>query len=284
MEPLATLDLRAFVPAKDFELSKAFYEALGFTKTWEDRGMAEFRIGSNRFFLQNYYHEGWAKNCMLNLVVEDVSAWQSHIRAAGLAERFPASRPASRRCNKRVPFSICTIPRACSGTSNSCHRRRDNPPLRRTRMWYAHSREPDVRRPLDGFTLCGQPHDDFPTHRQSPRSRPARPGHPGVIGVLPTAGVRTDAVLPDAADPKWAEVKRDGVTLRFHSEPPHGTPTPPVCSGTFYIFPDDVEALAAEWRGRVEFAWGTRGHGLRDPRVRRSRPGRLPHRVRRART
>jgi hypothetical protein len=92
MEPLATLDLRAFVPAKDFELSKAFYEAIGFTKTWEDPGMAEFRIGSNRFFLQNYYHEGRAKNCMLNLVVQDVSAWWAHILAAGLVDKFPGVR------------------------------------------------------------------------------------------------------------------------------------------------------------------------------------------------
>ncbi|HEY0009870.1 MAG TPA: VOC family protein [Tepidisphaeraceae bacterium] len=69
-------------------------------------------------------------------------------------------------------------------------------------------------------------------------------------------GFECTAVLPDAADPKWAEVKRDGVALRFHSEPPHGTPTSPICSGTFYIYPDNVEALAAEWRGRVEFAWG----------------------------
>ncbi|HEX8340977.1 MAG TPA: hypothetical protein VF624_08725 [Tepidisphaeraceae bacterium] len=89
MKSLATLNLRAFVPSKDFGSSKAFYEALGFTKTWEDDGMAEFRIGNNGFFLQNYYHEGWAKNCMLNLVVEDVSAWEAHIRAAGLAEKFP---------------------------------------------------------------------------------------------------------------------------------------------------------------------------------------------------
>jgi hypothetical protein len=90
--------IRAFVPSKDFELSKAFYEALGFTRTWEGQGMAEFQIGNHRFFLQNYYHEGWAKNCMLNLIVQDVSAWWSHIRAAGLVDKFPgvkASEPKS---------------------------------------------------------------------------------------------------------------------------------------------------------------------------------------------
>ncbi len=92
MESLATLDLRAFIPARDYELSKAFYAALGFRKTWEDKGMAEFEIGDNRFFLQNYYDDAWAKNCMLNLVVQDVAAWWTHINAIGLVEKFPGTK------------------------------------------------------------------------------------------------------------------------------------------------------------------------------------------------
>jgi hypothetical protein len=44
--------------------------------------------------------------------------------------------------------------------------------------------------------------------------------------------------------------------LQFHTEPPHGTPPTPVCSGTFYIFPENVAALAEELRGKVELAWG----------------------------
>jgi len=89
MGSLTTLDLRAFIPSKDFALSKAFYEAMGFTKTWEDGGMAQFEIGNHRFFLQNGYDKVWAENSMLNLVVQDVRAWESHIRAAGLVEKFP---------------------------------------------------------------------------------------------------------------------------------------------------------------------------------------------------
>src|SRR5215475_14596073 len=56
--------------------------------------------------------------------------------------------------------------------------------------------------------------------------------------------------------PTWAEVSRDSVTFQFHTEPPHGTPASPVCSGTFYVFPENVTALAEEFRGKVEFAWG----------------------------
>lgn len=58
------------------------------------------------------------------------------------------------------------------------------------------------------------------------------------------------------AAPTWAEVKRDSVVLQFHTEPPRGTPPTPVCSGTFYIFPESVAALAEELSGKVELAWG----------------------------
>jgi catechol 2,3-dioxygenase-like lactoylglutathione lyase family enzyme len=49
---------------------------------------------------------------------------------------------------------------------------------------------------------------------------------------------------PDPVRPTWAEVSRAGATFQFHAEPPHGTPTAPVCSGTFYLFPGSFGALA----------------------------------------
>ena len=61
---------------------------------------------------------------------------------------------------------------------------------------------------------------------------------------------------PNPSAPTWAEVKRDSIAFHFHTDPPMGTPPEPICSGTFYIFPDNVSALAEELRGKVEFAWG----------------------------
>lgn len=56
------------------------------------------------------------------------------------------------------------------------------------------------------------------------------------------------------------------------ADPPCGTPQAPVCSGTFYIFPESVQRLAEELCGKVEFAWGPevmpygmREFGIRDP-------------------
>jgi len=61
---------------------------------------------------------------------------------------------------------------------------------------------------------------------------------------------------PSPAAPNWAEVTRDSVVFQFHTEPPHGTPSAPVFSGTLYLYPASVAALAEELRGKVEFAWG----------------------------
>ncbi len=77
-------------------------------------------------------------------------------------------------------------------------------------------------------------------------------------------GFRVTGCEPDRASATWAEVTRDGVVLQFHTEPPTGTPERPVCSGTFYLFPNSVDALAAELKGRVDFAWGpeTMSYGM----------------------
>lgn len=86
----AANEIRAFVPSKDFALAKSFYEAIGFDRVWEGDRMCEFRIGQGGFFLQDYYQEQWAKNCMMNLLVPDVAAWHDHVRT--VLDRFPGAR------------------------------------------------------------------------------------------------------------------------------------------------------------------------------------------------
>ena len=46
--PAGTEIARPFLPAKDFDLSKRFYEALGFAKVLDDE-VAIFRIGASGF-------------------------------------------------------------------------------------------------------------------------------------------------------------------------------------------------------------------------------------------
>ena len=49
---------------------------------------------------------------------------------------------------------------------------------------------------------------------------------------------------------------RDGIVLQFYTDPPTGTPTEPVFSGALYLYPDDVRALADEFKEVAPFAWG----------------------------
>lgn len=90
--PTGTELARPFLPTKDFERSKQFYEAMGFEKTL-DGEVAIFKAGSGGFILQRHYHEQWAANCMMQLMVDDLAAWWAHIEALELSERFGVPPP-----------------------------------------------------------------------------------------------------------------------------------------------------------------------------------------------
>jgi len=89
MEQSRVIDLNAFVPARDFDLSKRFYSDLGFTLVWGNDEIAQLQIGAFRFLLQgNFYVKEHAGNFMMSLTVEDADAWWSHIERIGLKEKY----------------------------------------------------------------------------------------------------------------------------------------------------------------------------------------------------
>jgi uncharacterized glyoxalase superfamily protein PhnB len=83
---------RPFLPAKDFNLSKTFYEALGFAKEF-DGEVAVFRIGASGFILQKYFQKEWAENFMMQLMVDDLDAWWTHLASLDLPKNFGVSAP-----------------------------------------------------------------------------------------------------------------------------------------------------------------------------------------------
>lgn len=89
MNPESVLDLKAFVPAKDHELSKRFYVDLGFTQNWGNEEVAEFQIGEFRFLLQNFFVKPLAENFMMQLMVDDADAWWRRIESAGVPTKYP---------------------------------------------------------------------------------------------------------------------------------------------------------------------------------------------------
>jgi hypothetical protein len=104
--PTGTERVRPFVPAKDFDCSKQFYEALGFEKVL-DGEVAIFNAGSGGFILQRYYHKEWAENFMMQLMVDDLDAWWSHIDALDLPSKFgvqPPKPPAMQPWGLRIAY------------------------------------------------------------------------------------------------------------------------------------------------------------------------------------
>lgn len=89
MPPSLVVDLKAFVPARDPELSKKFYADLGFTINWSSDQIAELQIGSFRFLLQTFYVAEHAGNFMMSLQVEDADAWWAYIESKEIAKKYP---------------------------------------------------------------------------------------------------------------------------------------------------------------------------------------------------
>jgi len=81
---LTIRDFKVYMPARDFEVSKRFYTALGFHMSPGWGGTADFELGGHCFRLQDYWVKDWAGNFMVVIGVDDVEAW--HRRARELAE------------------------------------------------------------------------------------------------------------------------------------------------------------------------------------------------------
>jgi len=89
---LAGTEFRTFVPTQDFELSKRFYQALGFEQV-ADGEVAIFNSGAGGIILQRYYQKDWAENSMLSLMVDDLDAWWAHVERLDLPGRFSVAAP-----------------------------------------------------------------------------------------------------------------------------------------------------------------------------------------------
>lgn len=88
MSNLQVTEIKAFVPSKDFALSKQFYQDMGFTMASEGGGVAYFRCGHASFLLQDYCVDGFAENFMMHLMVENVDAWWQRIEESGVVEKY----------------------------------------------------------------------------------------------------------------------------------------------------------------------------------------------------
>ena len=85
---LRSVETKAFVPCRDFELSQRFYRDLGFELDWATPEMACLRHGTSAFLLQNFFVAAHAENFQMHWLVEDLDAWWQHVNDSGLLQRY----------------------------------------------------------------------------------------------------------------------------------------------------------------------------------------------------
>jgi len=88
---------RPFLPAKEFQTSLRFYEAIGFKAHKLGDTLAELSLGTHAFLLQGNYVKEWAENTVMHVLVNDVHAWWQYFDSLDLADQFGVSPPAPPR-------------------------------------------------------------------------------------------------------------------------------------------------------------------------------------------
>lgn len=83
-------EIKAFVPAKNFDVSKQFYKDIGFTMASEGGGVAYFHFEHVSFLLQDFCADSFAENFMMHMLVEDVDAWWDRVSKSGVKARYGA--------------------------------------------------------------------------------------------------------------------------------------------------------------------------------------------------
>lgn len=88
-------DFKPFVPSNDYEVSKAFYEHMGFRINWDDGQVCEVdTLFGYRFLLLPKNHNNYAHSLMLHFMVNSAQEWYDYFVKIGLAEKFSGTKVA----------------------------------------------------------------------------------------------------------------------------------------------------------------------------------------------
>jgi catechol 2,3-dioxygenase-like lactoylglutathione lyase family enzyme len=106
------VSIRAFIGAKDFDISRSFYRDLGFEESVLE-GMSYFKTEGVGFYLQNAYVKDWIDNTMIFLEVDDVSRYWNELVALDLPFKYKGVKltpirnyPWGRECFMHDPSGI----------------------------------------------------------------------------------------------------------------------------------------------------------------------------------
>lgn len=86
------ISIRPFIGAKDFEISRRFYQDLGFQESVLMPEMSYFYTEGLGFYLQRAYVKDWIDNTMVFMEVEDVSRHYKELQALDLPSKYEGVR------------------------------------------------------------------------------------------------------------------------------------------------------------------------------------------------
>ncbi len=86
------ISIRPFIGAKDYDLSRSFYRALGFEEVILSDEMSLFKTGQLGFYLQKAFIKDWIDNSMIFLEVDDVDRYYIELLALNLTAKYPGVR------------------------------------------------------------------------------------------------------------------------------------------------------------------------------------------------
>ena len=82
------ISIRPFIGAKNFEVSRSFYRALGFEESILAPNMSYFKTEGLGFYLQDAFVQDWIDNSMIFLEVDNVSRYWSELLALDLTTKY----------------------------------------------------------------------------------------------------------------------------------------------------------------------------------------------------
>ncbi|MEH6408574.1 MAG: glyoxalase [Leeuwenhoekiella sp.] len=85
-----TKSIRPFIGAKNFKISRQFYDDFGFEEVILETKMSLFKAGSFGFYLQDYYAKDWIDNSMIFLEVENLESHLLNIKNLELIKSMKA--------------------------------------------------------------------------------------------------------------------------------------------------------------------------------------------------
>ena len=82
------VSITPFIGAKNFEISRKFYQDLGFQEVILEHNLSYFKTEGIGFYLQDYYIKDWIDNSMIFMEVDSVERYYQELFALNLSSKY----------------------------------------------------------------------------------------------------------------------------------------------------------------------------------------------------